>query len=271
MFLYRPADLSTNQEDSTQPSLIVFCTFMGAPLKIVDKYAAGYRKLFPNSSILLILSNLSDTFCFDVLQADRSKKASNTILDVKAAADSASTSPGPFVLHAMSNGGTTAAARIAKHLHDTGHPNTIFSYTIADSAPSHPKLSTGVEAITMQIPIKSPLLRKLGYWALYVTLGLTMFICCDIFRQEDMVRKLRRRWNDAQLFSPQAPRLYLFSKNDALIPYEDVKDHAQDAKQKGWKNVREELFEKAPHCGLILENAGRYWGAIKRLVVGEKD
>lgn len=262
ILLYRPSTSVIAQRDARHPSLVVFCTFMGASLRIVGKYAAGYQRLFPHSTILLILSDLKDTFTLDHQQAHRTKLASDTILDIKA-----SSVPGPILLHAMSNGGTIAAARIAQHFHDMGHPNTVFTYTISDCAPSHARLRGGVEAMSMQLPIRSRVLKWLAYWALYLAMGTLMFIWCDILRKEDMVRRLRRRWNDTALFDPKAPRLYLFSKKDALIPFKDVQDHAADAKSKGWNIVREELFDQAPHCGLILEDPERYWGAIGRLVL----
>ncbi|KAK4505174.1 hypothetical protein PRZ48_003137 [Zasmidium cellare] len=260
MLLYRPS--TTAQKDPKHPSLVVFCTFMGASLKIVAKYAAGYQKLFPHSAILLILSNLKESFTLDSLEAPRTKLATDTILNIKAS------NPGPVLLHAMSNGGTTAAARITQHLHDTGHPNTIFTHSIVDCAPSHARLRGGVEAMSMQFPFKSPIAKWLAFWTLYITMGTAMFFWCDILRQETMVHRLRRRWNDVGLFDTNAPRLYLFSKKDALIPYEDVREHAEEARAQGWKDVKEELFEKAPHCALILDDPERYWGAIGRLLSG---
>lgn len=264
MMLYRPSVPSDAERDSAHPTLIVFCTFMGATRRIIDKYCTGYMKLFPHSSILLIRSNVKDTFALDKAQLHRTELASATILDIKAS------TPGPILLHAMSNGGTIAAARIAQYLHDMGNPNDIFTNTIVDCAPSRPQLGSGTEAMIMQFKIKSRILKWLCYWSLYISMGTLMFLWCTILRKEDMVQRLRRRWNDSKLFNNTAARMYLFSKSDKLIPYRDVQDHAEDARRKGWKDVREELFEKAAHCALIMEDSARYWGTIERLVLGER-
>ena len=58
--LYRPENEHAGTEKS--PSLIVFCTFMGAALKNIAKYTQGYQELFPDSAILLVQSSMKDTF-----------------------------------------------------------------------------------------------------------------------------------------------------------------------------------------------------------------
>lgn len=66
---------------------------------------------------------------------------------------------------------------------------------------------------------------------------------------------------DPQLFSTHTPRLYCFSKADAMVDWRAVAKHAVEAEQAGYR-VRSELFSGSPHCGHILEDGGRYWGAI---------
>lgn len=42
------------QSKQQEPDLIVFCSWMSAAPKHIAKYTDGYRKLFPNTTILLV-------------------------------------------------------------------------------------------------------------------------------------------------------------------------------------------------------------------------
>lgn len=85
---------------------------------------------------------------------------------------------------------------------------------------------------------------------------------------EDVLTRLRRRLNTTSFFDPSAPRLYLYSRADELVPWRHVVEHAEDARDKGYKIVEEEVFEEAAHCALPREDAGRYWRVIESWVNG---
>ncbi|KAL0578970.1 hypothetical protein V5O48_003010, partial [Marasmius crinis-equi] len=64
-------------------------------------------------------------------------------------------------------------------------------------------------------------------------------------------------WMDAN-----TPRTYLYSKADELVPFGEVDEHVRKGKDLGL-NVRNEVFETAPHVALARTEPARYWGAVK--------
>lgn len=76
-------------------------------------------------------------------------------------------------------------------------------------------------------------------------------------------------YRDGQLWDRTVPRLYLYSKSDEVVGWQDVRDHAEEARKAGYEAVREEVFETAPHVGLPREDFGRYWGIVEGWVRGE--
>jgi hypothetical protein len=57
---------------------------------------------------------------------------------------------------------------------------------------------------------------------------------------------------------------YLYSKMDSACLWMDVKDHADDARRKGWQ-VEEVLFDDSGHCAHFLKYEIRYVEAVKNI------
>ena len=62
----------------------------------------------------------------------------------------------------------------------------------------------------------------------------------------------------------QTPRLYLFSRRDRFVPWQDVTRHAETAKQHGM-DVYCELFEESEHVAHIRVEPERYWSSIQEV------
>ena len=72
---------------------------------------------------------------------------------------------------------------------------------------------------------------------------------------------LCRELNDPEVFDRAVPRLYLYSRADSMVGVEEVEEHAEIARGKGW-DVTKVRFEKSAHCSHVREDEGRYWGAV---------
>lgn len=70
---------------------------------------------------------------------------------------------------------------------------------------------------------------------------------------------LRQDLNDPKLFPTSAPRRYVYSKGDELVPRRQVEFHAQDAKEKGFTVAALEFFGESRHVGHVLLYPNRYW------------
>lgn len=77
-----------------------------------------------------------------------------------------------------------------------------------------------------------------------------------------MLENLRKSVNNAETMDINAKRCYVFSKEDKVIWWRDILDHAEDAECKGWK-VRTEVFEKGQHTALMRYDKERYWATVK--------
>ena len=82
---------------------------------------------------------------------------------------------------------------------------------------------------------------------------------CRIMRQ-DTTLTILGKYLSTHL--PPFPRMYLWSKTDRLIPYEDVVAHGKQAEKDGVA-VRMEEFVGTPHVLHVRGNEARYWEAVK--------
>jgi pimeloyl-ACP methyl ester carboxylesterase len=266
--LHRPASKSTHgPAQKTAPALIVLCTWMAAAPRHIAKYTEGYRRMFPAATILLIQSYYSTVGATDNSMVNRLQPAVDVIKSFTPA-----TGPiGPLTLHCFSNGGGIIATHLALHLKDHRGNRKLFDRIIFECLPSRANVSQGVSAISYSLP-KQFLIRFIGrllfriwFWA-----GLQW---CWISGKEDILTKERRRLNaissddrDGKLWNPTTPRLYLYSRADALVDAKDVHDHAEDARRVGFTEVKEEVFETAPHCNLPSEDHARYWRIVEEWI-----
>lgn len=89
-----------------------------------------------------------------------------------------------------------------------------------------------------------------GVWVLNVLL-----------RRENKMVVLCRELNDEDMFDNGVPRVYLYSRADQMVGWEEVEGHAAVARSTGW-DVEIVRFEGSAHCGHVREDKGRYWGAV---------
>ncbi|KAJ5983294.1 hypothetical protein N7481_005393 [Penicillium waksmanii] len=81
------------------------------------------------------------------------------------------------------------------------------------------------------------------------------------------VRDLRLALNDPNTFGTDAKRLYIYSKEDVMVGWEDVQSHFEEARSQGY-TADQIVFESGSHCTLMVEDADRYWKAVQRFWEG---
>lgn len=79
--------------------------------------------------------------------------------------------------------------------------------------------------------------------------------------ENNTISRTRRRVNDPLHFNPKAPRCYLYSKEDALVAWQDVYEHVEESMVKGIR-AHEVLFEGSGHVAHAKQAPERYWGAV---------
>lgn len=77
------------------------------------------------------------------------------------------------------------------------------------------------------------------------------------------LRKIREAWS---LHVPPVPRLYMYSKNDALIPSNQIESFIRSERQSGIKNQSIYCSPSAAHCALLKDHPEVYATKVKQFV-----
>lgn len=137
------------------------------------------------------------------------------------------------------------------------------SALIFDSCPGVGNLKT--IKLAFRAVIKNPIIRFIALTFLYtmhfIRLGLSLLLGKRVMIMENLQIEL---WNPRVLpwMGLHTPRLYLFSRKDKLIPWQDVTRHADTAKERGM-DVHCELFEESEHVAHIRVEPERYWSSVQ--------
>ena len=244
-------DISKSSGTQDEPCLIVICSWMGAAPKHIAKYTDEYRRLYPCADILMIEASVQSMFFRTDLTA---------ALEVLASHVKTTDTSQPVLLHMFSNGGANNAINLASQLQER-HGKVPFHAVVLDSCPGRGEVESGTRAMAFSLP-KMPVVRTVGWYALYAITAFYVLVMTTL-GVEDVISRLRRVLIDPEVFGKHMPRLYLYSQKDALVDFHHVHEHVEAASQAGYVDVREEVFDTAPHCALINEDADRYWDAVK--------
>lgn len=234
--------------------LILLFTWMGALPKHIAKYTLSYRRLFPSAKILLIRCELADVFKKSpILQPQLQPAFSLAEQHVNAG--------GELLVHSFSNGGGTLLVEFAKMWVKRRGAALPMRAQVVDSAPGKGGWRRSYAAISVSLP-RNGFTRVFGGLAVWMFL-FSVFVWNGLLRRENAMLVMTRLLNDAGLFDVRAPRVYLYSKADAMVGYEEVEEHAALAREAG-RTVVPVCFEKSPHAGHIREDEGKYWGAVMK-------
>lgn len=284
VYLYRPKSISPDASRSSSssfrssPKLILVEGWMGAQEPHLAKYTAKYQALYPDSHILLIRSFLyhfvSSKFpgeiapSLPVIRSILAAAAAEEEEEQEDDLDGAGTSNQhpKMLVHVFSNGGSTAL----RYLYDLypktagrGESSSPFPahVTIFDSAPGRFQWSRSVTAFTMGAARSNLLVRMVVtamahlmsalYWVLTVPWGRGGF--------------LERTWlahNTKTKNQTEVRRTYIYSKEDELLDYKEIEEHAAQAREQGYQVTLEE-FKGTAHVAHARGDEGRYWSIVR--------
>ncbi|RAL02402.1 TMEM53 family protein, partial [Aspergillus ibericus CBS 121593] len=260
------------------PHTILLAFWMNAPPRALTKYIQRYQTLYPSARILTLHSTTRD-FLFPPSPTTQQRLLQPAVDYLLIQPQS---QPQPQAenkentttihIHLFSNGGIfTTTTLLSAYKHTTGHPLPISSMII-DSAPGKPTLAGAFRAFSFILPANF-LLRVLGQVVLGVLLGV-MFGGFWVLGVEDAVRLGRRRVNEGGLvggISGKDGRLgrrcYVYSKEDGLVDWRDVEEHAREAEglkgELGLEVVRRERFVGSKHVAHMRGDEERYWRVVR--------
>ncbi|KYG45664.1 hypothetical protein M433DRAFT_66812 [Acidomyces richmondensis BFW] len=157
-----------------------------------------------------------------------------------------------IILHAFSNGGATTSIRLCEGLIEKLPGRKFFDKVILDCCPGTTDLKSATRAIAFSLPTY-PLARNAAAWIIWLAL-ISYMIVRGVMRIENGIDKLRCQLNEAAIFPLNVPRIYISSRADRLVEWRHVHSHTENARQRGYHNVKELQFEHAPHCAFLQED-----------------
>ncbi|KAI5458524.1 hypothetical protein BGZ63DRAFT_362399 [Mariannaea sp. PMI_226] len=255
-------DADDSKRSADHPHVILIFGWGDCLPKHVAKYADGYNQLFPHSKQVVILAPISKAFFSNL------ERRTSSMVPVRKFIDSIQTSDGssPTILaHAMSNtGGTNYAATLNAYQekHNQPLPHQLL---VLDSTPGSPymtweNMKRWSWAMTVGTAAWFP-------WPSFVTQSIwgtvllaNIFFEMFIGREPAAVFSIRAV-DDETYETKESRRLYLYSKEDDLIPYQDIERYRAEATQKGYATDGE-MFEGTGHVGHMRAFPEKYWKAI---------
>lgn len=235
-----------------QTPLILLFTWNAAAAKHIAKYTLAYQKLFPTSRILLVRCFTPDMFRRTSSYATLLEPTTDLVAEHTA-------SGGRILVHSFSNGGGNQVNEFAKAWKKKYGTVLPMQAQILDSSPTKGPWMQSHAAISASLP-RNTFWGWFGGALVHLLLVLT-FIADKTTGRENMMVVLCRELNDESVFDTNVPRLYLYSRSDTMVRFEEADEHADLAKAKGW-DVTKVQFEKSPHCGHIREDENKYWAAV---------
>lgn len=262
--LYEPKLTHQDEPQPTtqppSPSLIIICTWLGASTKAITKYLTGYHTLHPSAPILLLRTELAD-------MAYRTQRTIHARL--APARDALTRHAGPnTLLHFFSYGGCSTAVHLLASLAPPARArlHRQLRLVVSDCCPGDASFTETYRAGLASLPPATPL-RALCGAALWSAVAVVYAL--HGARVIDSVPGLRAALLDPRVLGHGARRLYLASDGDVVIAAGEVVGHVRLARAAGYRAgfVR---FGTAPHCALVSEDPGKYWGAIRDNWVEER-
>ncbi|KAI6780625.1 DUF829-domain-containing protein [Emericellopsis cladophorae] len=263
VFVREPAGDAAIKPAPDHPDVVLVYGWGDGIPKHVVKYADGFQTVYPAAKQIVVLSPISKAM-FSTL-AERSLQMAPVVQELFPDGAHVDDSRRRILVHTMSNtGAVNYAATINrfKDVYSRPFPHTLF---IMDSTP-------GSVAITWDNLKRWSRAMSLGMakffpWPFVVTQGIFLvFLFINNLVEQATGRESAGGWSRRASLNKEweaigARKLYMYSKEDDLINYEDIEVHAAEAKQLGWK-VDVEVFEGSGHVGHMRLHAAQYWTAI---------
>ncbi|ATY61705.1 hypothetical protein A9K55_007026 [Cordyceps militaris] len=262
----RSGDAETGADSTTNPDIVVIYGWGDCLPQHVAKYADGYRAAFPRAQQVVVLSPIAKA-----LFTTREQRRGHMTPVVEhlfgppglGAAETGAT----ILVHAMSNtGAVNFAATLDAYAARFGRPmpHALF---VMDSTPGATDLSwanlkrwSRAMALGTAKWFPWPFAATQSLWALLFLLH-TLYLW--LRRRQHAGAWSRVAAHQEEFATREARRLYMYSKDDDLIGYREIEEHAEESKKLGYAVDVKEFFGSG-HVGHMRLHPDEYWKAIQQ-------
>ncbi|KAK0742572.1 hypothetical protein B0T21DRAFT_328495 [Apiosordaria backusii] len=275
VYVQEPASSPSPGAHESDPTTVIIYGWGDAAPKHLSKYVTGYTTLFPYARLILIFSPMLNTL-YQTLDS-RSKTMIPVIETLYGPISSLGSSAVPpkteskerILLQAMSNTGgiNLAATMYAFTRAQPTESAQVFPHDlmVLDSTPGStaffPNIAPWSRAMAIGASRVLPFVPFIFIQTLAALFLATLHGVGQIMGATSAAAFSVTAVNDPTLSDTSSKRLYLYSKEDDIIHWEDIEKHAADARSKGW-DVSAETFEGTPHVGHMKAYPDKYWNAI---------
>ncbi|KAK3677029.1 hypothetical protein LTR78_003234 [Recurvomyces mirabilis] len=257
----RPQPNSKDTKSITEHACrtIIICAWFRAQSKHIAKYTTHYCQRYPDAQILLLECVYQDMLTTPYATQQSRLQPAIEILQAAQRAGHA------IFLHSFSNGGSHTAVQLAAAWKQKkASPLPILAMAL-DSSPGSPSLTLAAAAIIFSFP------KSARWWVTVIvwTIVVPIISFPALLGSDNVVHKLRKELVDPDLFSVDAPRVYLYSKVDEMVPHASVEEHVALARRAGY-GVKTVLFEKSAHVAHVNEDRDKYWAAVESVMSGSR-
>ncbi|KAI9345158.1 hypothetical protein DFJ73DRAFT_797033 [Zopfochytrium polystomum] len=279
---------TTTTTTTSAKSAVLLLGWMDGKYKNVEKYASFY--LERGHPVVLGLSTWKNVFL------GGGKQVAADAAPALEAAGALDPKKGGTIVHAFSNGGVVTLDQILKHLPETTTPSRTLALRalILDSAPGRPTVTSAVNAMTVSIrstiarAVARAVVRAVFYaWIAVRWMCVALRIPVEPLVVAEAARKVlglpkgggrgSTRPEAAAVPFTKAPKLFLYSREDALVLSEHVEEYIERAKeaeaavaaaekeQAGSgvvSRVHAKRFDGSGHVRHAVDFPKEYWGAV---------
>lgn len=263
------------------PSLIILCTWLGgASPQRINKYITGHHAVHPSSAILVITTQIAEMAWLPFTAVHARLQPARDVIR-RFTSRSVAQEEGPSVLlHIFSSGGCNVAIQLALSFLSQNQDHSELEKTqeseafefgqhiraiVFDCCPGDSSFTRLYNAAAVSLP-RAPPSRAIGTALLYPAIGLIYTLQNTGIMSS--IDDLRLQLNDPALFGSVARRLYLYSREDRMVRWQDVESHLEDARSKQGYLAVGLAFSESAHCAIHYSGAcgsvlGQYSEAVE--------
>ncbi|KAJ5278625.1 hypothetical protein N7478_003997 [Penicillium angulare] len=250
---------------ANEPTTIIIYGWGDGMPKNVSKYTDGFHELYPSARILVVLSK---TFHASSQPLDDRIEAMMPLVDTifPTPTGSSPDEPERVLIHAMSNTGgiflaATFVAYQQRHGTDKKFPHQLL---VCDSTPGGLHFPSQVARWSRAMAVGT---AKFFPWPLIITQGLWyVYLWANWALEQLKGTEPSGNWAvrtclDHSICPTDVTRLYLYSKEDEIIWWEDLEENVAGVKAQGFP-AELEMFDGSPHVGHMRLHPEQYWNRI---------
>ncbi|OAA57292.1 hypothetical protein ISF_07213 [Cordyceps fumosorosea ARSEF 2679] len=250
---------------ATDPDVVVIYGWGDGLPQHVAKYAQGYRALFPLAKQVVVLSPIPKAMFTSRAQRRGHMTPVVDQLFGGATTSSSAQPPRSLLLHCMSNTGAinlaaTLDAYRARFAAALPHALLVMDSTPGGTDLTWARLKQWSRAMAMGLArlLPWPLVATQAVCGLFLLLNL---LWLRLRGQEHAGAWSRVAAKQEAFATKGARRLYMYSRDDDLIAYEDVEEHADESRALGYAVDTKEFYGSG-HVGHMRQHPDEYWAAI---------